>query len=34
MAATVALVHQPATVFAQVSMMLRGDPRMVSPDGC
>jgi hypothetical protein len=29
-----ALVHQPATVFAQDNMMLRGDPRMASLDGC
>jgi len=30
-AVTAALVHQPATVFAQVNMMLRGDPLMVFP---
>jgi hypothetical protein len=30
------LVHQPATVLAQVNMRLRGDPRIVvfSADGC
>ena len=30
-AVTAALVHHPDTMFAQVSMRLRGDPRMCPP---